>query len=116
MVLLQECLLTLFGEFQTQLKSVSPDSAGPKALEQQPSPEEEPSKAAPVKLLRRFEGGSNWQRILDHSGSFHVHVGSYRDSVRAARSVALEGFSGYPACLQPVQVLRTRFPIAGLEG
>ncbi|MDP6419366.1 MAG: hypothetical protein QF492_06960 [Candidatus Krumholzibacteria bacterium] len=52
----------------------------------------EAPKTAPWPVQRRKEGRSSWKTALDHEGSFHVHVSSYRDSSRALRDLADERF------------------------
>ncbi len=61
-------------------------------------------KPAPTVAQRRGESRSTWNSALDHMGSFHVHVSSFRDSARALLAREREGFGDLPFRLQPVDV------------
>ncbi len=64
----------------------------------------EAPKPAPTVAQRRGESRSAWNSALDHMGSFHVHVSSFRDSARAHLAQEREGFGTLPFRLQPVEV------------
>lgn len=66
--------------------------------------EGEVAKAAPQAAQRRAESRPSWNSALDHKGSFHVHVSSFRDSARALLAQEREGFSELPVRLHPVDV------------
>jgi len=78
----------------------------------------EAPKAAPWAPRRRGESRSAWNSALDHQGSFHLHVSSFRDSDRALLAQEEEGYAGLPVRIQPVlvkgrtwyRVLVGRFP------
>jgi cell division protein FtsN len=80
-------------ESHTQIPEEAQDLRGTKVV-----------KAAPRAAQRRAESRVNWNSALDHKGSFHVHVSSFRDSARALLAQEREGFSELPVRLHPVDV------------
>jgi len=87
-----------------QQESLPEESVHETATETPDPGDDEVVKAAPRAAQRRAESRSNWNSALDHMGSFHVHVSSFRDSVRALLAQEREGFSELPVRLHPVDV------------
>jgi len=58
----------------------------------------------PVQVQRRSESQSVWSSALNHKGTFHVHVLSANDSVRALSAVNRLDLKGYPYRLKQVEV------------
>jgi len=93
---------SLPSEIPSETASTPPDTADQNRIAE--APEAEIGKAVPLAVLRRGESRSDWNSALDHSGSFHVHVSSFRDSVRALMAQEQEGFGDLPFRIEPADV------------